>query len=79
MINQETLDELLAWLPSETDDFNTLVLRIIASLPGGEELEALGYEPLSIGWKEIELLGKLLTSLNDASDVKKVANALINA
>jgi hypothetical protein len=75
---REVLEELEAWLPSETAEFVELVARLLASLPGGEELEGMGYEPLGVGWKEAELLGKLLLSLQDSGDVAEAVRVLFN-
>ena len=73
---QDVLAELEAWLPSETPEFVELVGRLLASLPGGEELEELGYEPLPVGWKEAELLGRLLVALQDGADVREAVRVL---
>jgi len=72
---QEVLEELEAWLPSESAGFVELVGRLLASLPGGEELEGV-FEPLPLGWKEADLLGKLLLSLQDSSDVAEAVRVL---
>lgn len=65
---QEAVEALAAWLPSETDDFKRLVASLLAALPGGEELE--GVEAAPVGWKEVELLGDLLSTIQDAGDVR---------
>jgi hypothetical protein len=72
---KKVFEELKAWIDSETEDFVKLVGSILASLPGGEELEGI-FEPLLIGWKEVELLGKLLTVLEDASDVAEATEVI---
>lgn len=75
---QEVLEELKTWWVSETDDFRQLVIDILASLPGGEDLDLISSsdEPLMIGWKEAELLGKTLLAIQEASDVKAIADAI---
>lgn len=72
---EEALEDLSTWWENETDGFRELVLRILASLPGGESLEGV-VEPYSIGWKEVELLGNLLVSLQNAGDVEKAISIL---
>jgi hypothetical protein len=69
------VEELQAWLPSETEDFQRLVMKILVSLPGGERLDDR-VAPLSVGWKEVELIGKLCNVLQDAQDVRDVVDAL---
>lgn len=71
------IEELETWLPSETEEFVELVMRILASLPGGEEVEDLGYRPLCMGWKEVELLRGLLSVLNGPEDVQYVSRRLL--
>lgn len=73
----EMVEELKTWLASETPEFRELVLRALAALPGGEDLQDMGYEPLPMGWKEAELLGKLLVTVQDASDVDYVVSSLL--
>jgi hypothetical protein len=72
----EVLEELEVWLPSESEEFVELVARVLASLPGGEALEDMGYEPLLLGWKEADLLGRLLVALQDSSDVERAVATL---
>jgi len=75
MNRKEVFEELKVWIDSETEDFINLVGRIIVSLPGGEKLNGL-FEPLAIGWKEVELLGKLLAVLDNASDVAEAVETI---
>jgi hypothetical protein len=75
MGRREVFEELKVWVSSETEDFIKLVGSILVSLPGGEELEGI-FEPLAIGWKEVELLGKLLTALDSASDVAEAVETI---
>ena len=75
MDRKKVFEELKIWLDSETEDFVKLVGSILASLPGGEELEEI-FPPLAIGWKEVELLGKLLTVLDSASDVAEAVETI---
>ena len=75
MNRKEVLEELRVWLSSETEDFVRLVGSILVSLPGGEELEGI-FEPLAIGWKEAELIRKLLTVLDSPSDVAEAVEVI---
>jgi len=76
---KQILVDLGTWWDSETDTFQDLVSRLVASLPGGEELaDAIGLEAPLIGWKEAELLGRLLVAVQEASDVKAVANVILS-
>lgn len=74
---EEFLDELEPVWSKKSPDFCTLVLRILASLPGGEWAEKQGYEPLLIGWKEVELLRQLLERLRTPNDVEYVVMRLL--
>jgi len=74
---REIAEELGSWFPSETPEFRELVLRILAALPGGDLAYEAGFEPLPIGWKEAELLGKLLLALQDARDVAAITRYLL--
>lgn len=74
---QELYNELLAWLPSEPEGFRELFFRLLASLPGGEYLEDIGYEPFPIGWKEAELIAKTLLAIQSSGDVAWLINRLI--
>lgn len=74
---QKLFEELSAWLPSEPREFNELFLRLLASLPGGDYLEDIGYEPFPIGWKEAELIAKTLLAIQSSGDVAWLINRLI--
>ena len=48
--------------------------RMMASLPGGDEFEGLGYEPFAgMGWKEYEELTELLQEVDSKQDVQDLA------
>jgi hypothetical protein len=78
---QKLIEELRSWLPnydSGPDSFPHTLYRILASLPGGDELEDMGYEPMpGIGWKEADLLGQVLTAIQDKGDVEDLVAGLI--
>lgn len=65
------LDMVLTDL-EEVPEAHTLALRVLASLPGGDELGSF-VEPLNLGWKEVEALGILLLSLGNSNDVHAAA------
>ena len=55
--------ELQSWLPNYDrgdDEYPTLLLRVLASLPGGDRLEDLGYETFNLGWHEADQLARVL-------------------
>jgi hypothetical protein len=54
------------------------VFRILASLPGGDELEDAGYEPFDqIGWHEADLLARTIDAVNDKRDVEELVEGLL--
>lgn len=71
---REVTNDLLAWWDSETPDFQDLVLRVLASLPGGESLEDV--EPMAVSWTELTLLANLFSALTDEDDVRYVVSKL---
>lgn len=77
----ELIEELRSWLPNYDhgpDSFPNTFYRIIASLPGGEELEDIGYEPMpGIGWHEADLLGRVLEAIENKRDVEDLVAGLI--
>jgi hypothetical protein len=65
---QAMIDELRSWLPNYDHgpaDYPTLVWRILASLPYGDEAEDMGYEPFNLGWHEAEF------ELGEASELEE--------
>jgi hypothetical protein len=73
------IDELRSWLPNYdhgAKDYPTLLYRILASLPGGDELEDMGYETFNIGWGEIEQLEHVLAAIQDKRDVEDLIAGL---
>jgi hypothetical protein len=72
--------ELQSWLPNYDrgeDDYPTLLLRVLASLPGGERLEDLGYETFDIGWHEADQLARVLDAIEDKRDVEDLVDGLL--
>ena len=76
----DLIEELRSWLPNYDhgpDSFPHTLFRILVSLPGGDELEDMGYEPMpGIGWKEADLLGQVLEAIQDKSDVEDLVAGL---
>lgn len=74
--------DLLNWMYSEPPEFNLLVWKILAALPGGESLadylEGMGEDPAPVGWNEVDMLGKLLTELRYPGDVYRVSQLFMN-
>ena len=77
---QDMIQELRSWLPNyDHKDYPTTLFRILASLPGGEELEDMGYEPMpGISWQEADQLGRVLEAIEDKGDVEDLVAGLIH-
>jgi len=79
---KKIINELKSWLPNYDHgptDYPTILLRLIAALPGGDALEDAGYEPLgNIGWHEADQLGRVLTAIQDKQDVEDIARELLS-
>jgi hypothetical protein len=77
---EDIIDELQSWLPNYDrgeDEYPTLLLRILASLPGGNELEDAGYETFNIGWHEADQLARVLDAIEDKRDVEDLVDGLL--
>jgi hypothetical protein len=63
---EDIVTELQSCLPNYDrgeDEYPTLLFRVLASLPGGDRLEDLGYETFNIPWHEADSsLGSLTRS-----------------
>ena len=81
MTIKKLAEYLDVWLSSETIGFNELFFRLLASLPGGERLEELGYQPFGsgLGWLEVGLIQRTLETVQDAEDVRELIDALLEA
>lgn len=76
----ELIGELKSWLPNYDhgpNDYPTLLWRILASAPGGDEAEDMGYEPFQLGWQEISQLGDVLAAIQDKQDVEDLIAGLV--
>lgn len=75
----DLIRELQSWLPNYDhgpEDYPTVLFRILASAPGGDRLQDMGYEPFNLGWQELDQLGKLLVAIQDKRDVEDLVEAL---
>ena len=76
----EIIEELRSWLPNYDhgpDSYPTLLWRILASAPGGDEAADMGYEPFNLGWQEIDQLGRVLVAIQDKRDVEDLIAGLM--
>ena len=77
---QDILAELQSWLPNYDQgdaEYPTLLFRVLASLPGGDRLEDLGYEPFNVGWHEADQLARVLDAIQDQGDVEDIVEGLL--
>ena len=75
----DLIGELQSWLPNYDhgpNDYPTVLWRILASAPGGEQAEDMGYEPFNLSWQEITQLGELLEVIQDKRDVEDIIAGL---
>jgi hypothetical protein len=73
--------ELESWLPNYNRgraDYPTLLFRVLASLPGGERLEDLGFDPYNISWHEIDQLARVLDAIQDKRDNSDLVDLLLD-
>ena len=76
----DLIEELQSWLPNYDhgpEDYPTLLWRILASAPGGDRAEDMGYEPFQLGWQEIDQLGRVLVAIEDKRDVEDLIEGLL--
>jgi hypothetical protein len=55
-----------------------LLFRILASLPGGDRLEDMGYEPFNLGWHEADQIARVLDAIEDKRDVEDLVEGLLD-
>jgi len=62
------------WWDSETREFEEFVLRLLATLPGGEDAEDMGYEPFGnfMGWQEMKMITEMLDKIEYKDDVAQL-------
>jgi hypothetical protein len=78
---RDILAELRSWLPNYDRgelEYPTLLFRVLASLPGGDELEDIGYEPFNLGWHEAAQLGRVLDAIEGKRDVVELVGGLLS-
>jgi len=78
---KESFEELAYWFTNMErkgiDEAMQIVGRMLASLPGGDEFEDLGFEPYDwMGWKEFELITDALQSIDSSRGVEEAASIL---
>jgi hypothetical protein len=76
----DLIEELKSWLPNYDHgpaDYPTLLWRILASIPGGDQAADMGYEPFSLGWHEVSQLGKVLEAIENKQDVDDLITGLL--
>ncbi len=76
----DLIEELKSWLPNYDHgptDYPTLLWRILASLPGGDRAEDMGYETFQLGWQEVTQLGDVLAAIQDQRDVSDLIDGLV--
>jgi hypothetical protein len=80
---QAAMEEFISWLPNyapeQRSDLVEAVARVLASLPGGDRFEDLGYEPFNaISWKEFEMISNIFAAIDDKWDVEEAAGMLLD-
>ncbi len=78
---RDILAELRSWLPNYDRgelEYPTVLFRVLASLPGGDELEDMGYEPFNLGWHEADQLGRVLDAIERKRDVEDLVEGLLD-
>jgi hypothetical protein len=77
---RDIIAELRSWLPNYNRgelEYPTLLFRVLASLPGGDELEDIGYEPFVLGWHEADQLARVLDAIQDKRDIQDLVDGLL--
>lgn len=78
---EDIIEELRSWLPNydarSPNDYPVLLFRILASLPGGDELEDMGYETFQLGWHEADQLARVIDAIQDKRDVEDLVRGLV--
>lgn len=77
---REAVSELVAWLPNyHGEEYPKIIFRILASMPGGDEMEDVGYEPIGgMGWKELDMLGQLIDAIETKDDVEYAVRSFLS-
>ena len=69
---RDAVESLLDWMSNTDRKHNEGVLRLIASFPGAEELEDMGYEPSIplMGWREFQEIQGVMDAIDGKDDVE---------
>jgi len=74
--------EIADWFPNldrkGIDDMMSIIGPCLASLPGGDEFEDLGYPTLMIGWEEFDQIGRLFNAIQGKMDIEDVAEVFFH-
>ena len=76
----KALNEMVSWWTSETREFRLLVVDLLSGLPGSDDLAEyfmVEESKHNCGWKEIDLIAKLFSAINNKEDVEKVSKRLL--
>ena len=77
---RDIIEELRSWLPnydSGPNEYPTFLFRILASLPGGDELEDMGYETFNIAWHEADQLARAIDAIESKDDVEDLVDGIL--
>ena len=78
---RDVADEVASWLPKCTPgegSFAEVLCRLLASVPGGEELEDMGFAPFhGVGLHEFDLIARTMMAVQDKYDVETVVAAIV--
>jgi hypothetical protein len=68
------------WLDCLSPRDAQFMIRMVAALPGADEVADLVFdgEPVTLGWREWQLMHELLDTVNDPGDVARFCRKLIN-
>ena len=76
----KALSEMVTWWTSETREFRLLVVDLLSGLPGSDDLAEyfmVNETKNNCGWKEIDLIAKLFSAIDNKDDVEKVSKRLL--
>ena len=77
----KALSELMSWWESETQEFRNLVVSLLCGLPGADDEYQLSERfvttDYNCGWKEIDLIAKLFSAVNNKEDAEDASKAIL--
>jgi hypothetical protein len=76
---REAVASLLSWMTNTERAHNEGVLRLIASFPGAEELEDMGYKPSipMMGWREFQEIQGVMDVIESTDDVEYLVEQIM--